>query len=85
MVESPGTTEIGKYNTAAASQCCHEDVLGLEVPMDNVLLVKKVEGHKNLSDDNGSLNFEQFPVLELDKREEVSSSYKILEDVSKFC
>ena len=52
--------------------------------MDNVLPVKKVEGDKNLSDDDGSLDFEQFPVLELDKREEVSSSNEILKDVSKF-
>ena len=53
--------------------------------MDNISPVQEFKGDKNLSDDDCSLDVEQFPVLELDIREEVPSSHKILEDVSEYC
>jgi hypothetical protein len=53
--------------------------------MDNVLFVKEFKGDKNLSYDDRSLDVEQFPIFELDIREKVSSSHKVLKDVSEPC
>ena len=53
--------------------------------MDNVLFVQEYKCDKNLPYNDRSLNVEQFPILELDIREKVSSSHKVLEDVSETC
>lgn len=53
--------------------------------MDNVLFVQENKCDKNLPYNDRSLDVEQFPILELDIREKVSSSHKVLEDVSETC
>ena len=64
-----GEAEVGKFDVAAA---INEDVIGLEVTVDDVLVVKVLEGEKDLNDiDAGDVLCE--PALLLEGHVQVSA------------
>jgi hypothetical protein len=57
MLDSSCSAKIGENDPGTCRGACHQDVVGLEVSMNNVVVVEIYKCDQNLSDDGSGFGF----------------------------
>jgi hypothetical protein len=74
-------SKISQDGSGTCRGACHEDILGLEVSVDDIVVMEVNQRDENLSNYGGGLGFKQHAILGLDVREQIPGSDEILKDI----